>query len=230
MCLLIIGVIIFVWSCYLNLCRRVKYVTFNVALNLQSRKTCLASTFHTFWPLSVLMIVGFLAMEYPLDLIICISLHINPNYLKMKLNRRISNWVSRKLFYSLCIYMFFTAITPAACMLCLVTFQVCCNFYSKNVQLWLSMVLIILSNDIHFNPGPEYQNNFLNFMSWNVNSLAKKQFHRVHLIEAHNSIFKYDLISICETSLNDSVEIPEPLLNDYTFCLLITHQTLDMVG
>jgi len=46
-------------------------------------------------------------------------------------------------------------------------------------------------------------------MSWNVNSLAKDNFKRVRLIEAHNSIFNYDLISICETSLNDSVELPE---------------------
>ena len=54
-------------------------------------------------------------------------------------------------------------------------------------------------------------------MSWNLNSLAKDNFQRVSLIEAHNTIFNYDLISICETSLNDSVELPEPLLNEYTF-------------
>ena len=60
-------------------------------------------------------------------------------------------------------------------------------------------------------------------MNWNVNSLAKdnfqrvRNFKRVRLIEAHNAIFNYDLISIYETSLNDTVEIPETLLNDYTF-------------
>jgi len=54
-------------------------------------------------------------------------------------------------------------------------------------------------------------------MSWNLNSLAKENFQRVDLIDAHNVIFKYDLISVCETSLNDSVEIPESLLSDYTF-------------
>ena len=54
-------------------------------------------------------------------------------------------------------------------------------------------------------------------MSWNVNSLAKGDIQRVRLIEAHNSIFNYDLISICETSLNDRVEFPETLLNGYTF-------------
>ena len=54
-------------------------------------------------------------------------------------------------------------------------------------------------------------------MSWNVNSVAKENFQRVRLIEAHNSIFNYDLIFICETSLNDTVELPETLLNGYTF-------------
>ena len=54
-------------------------------------------------------------------------------------------------------------------------------------------------------------------MSWNLNKLAKDNFHRVNLIEAHNSLFNYDLISICETCLNDSVDLPEPLLDEYTF-------------
>ena len=67
-------------------------------------------------------------------------------------------------------------------------------------------------------------------MSWNVNSLAKDNFQRSRLIEAHNSIFKYDLISICETSLNNSVELPETLLNDYTFVTANNPLTLDMVG
>ena len=54
-------------------------------------------------------------------------------------------------------------------------------------------------------------------MSWNFNSIAKDDFQRVRLIETHNSIFNYDLISICETSLNDSIKLPDILLNDYTF-------------
>ena len=45
-----------------------------------------------------------------------------------------------------------------------------------------------------------------------VNSLIKDNSQRVRLIEARN-----DLISICEASLDDSVELPETLLNDYTF-------------
>ena len=92
------------------------------------------------------------------------------------------------------------------------------------------MILIILSNDINLNPGPHHQNNPFNFISWNVNSLAKNNFQRVRLIEAHNSIFNYDLISICETSLNDSVELPESLLN-YTFVpAIITADHDHMIG
>ena len=67
------------------------------------------------------------------------------------------------------------------------------------------------------NPGPSFQNNFFNFINWNLNSLAKADFQRVRLIEAHNTPFNYDLISICKTSLNDSVELPEKLLEEYTF-------------
>ena len=66
----------------------------------------------------------------------------------------------------------------------------------------------ISSNDISKKPGPRFQNNFFNFMSWNLNSLAKDNFKRVRLIEAHTSLFNYDMISICETSLNDTVVIP----------------------
>ena len=53
-------------------------------------------------------------------------------------------------------------------------------------------------------------------MNWNLNWLSKDNFHRVHLIEAHNSMFNNDLISVCETNLNDTVDLPETLLNDYT--------------
>ena len=37
------------------------------------------------------------------------------------------------------------------------------------------------------------------------------------MLEAHNSIYCYDLISLCETSLNNTVEIPNTLLDGYSF-------------
>ena len=109
-----------------------------------------------------------------------------------------------------------TAVT-AACFLCLMIFQIWCYLCTRNVHLWLPIILITLSNDVHLNPRPSFQNNFLNFKAWNVNSLAKDNFQRVRLIEARNTIFNYDLTSICETSLNDSVESPETLPTTYLF-------------
>ena len=47
--------------------------------------------------------------------------------------------------------------------------------------------------------------------------MKKIVFERVQLIEAHNSVYSYDLISLCETSLNDQIDIPDPLLDGYKF-------------
>ena len=75
----------------------------------------------------------------------------------------------------------------------------------------------MLSNDVELNPGDNHHGNLFSFMNWNLNSLPKNNFERIQLIEAHNSIFNYDLISLFETSLNSSVEIPYSLLNEYSF-------------
>ena len=116
----------------------------------------------------------------------------------------------------LSLYVFLTSVTPASCILCLIVFQIWCHSTVKHVPHWLTIILILLANNVHVNPGPNVQNNF-NFISWNLNSLAKDNFQRVHLIEAHNSLFNYDLISVGETSLNNTIDLPETLLEDYTF-------------
>ena len=139
----------------------------------------------------------------------------NPTFacvFKVVLNH--SKMIPKILFYIIPIYLFYIAVTPAACILCISVFQIWCLSFMKITPNWLTILLIILSNDVQLNPGPSPQN--FNFMTWNV----KDNFERVGLIEAHNSIFNYGLISLCETSLNDSVELPETLLN----------KTLDMVG
>ena len=121
------------------------------------------------------------------------------------------------LFAILTIYIFHLATTSIACFLCILVFQNEWLSYAQNSPQWLLVLPIILSNDIHQNPGPPFHNSCFNFMSWNVNSIAKGNFQRVRLIEAHSSIFNYDVISICETSLNDSIKLPDILLKDYIF-------------
>ena len=75
---------------------------------------------------------------------------------------------------------------------------------------------LILANDIELNPG-NFSDSFFSFCNWNVNSIAKDNFERVQLLEAHNALFNYDLTSLCEVSLNSTVEIPATLLDNYTF-------------
>ena len=109
--------------------------------------------------------------------------------------------------------------TPFGDHLCLVALQNCCYFFFKYIPDWLPIILIKLSNDVHPNPGP-FQNDYFTFMNWNCNSIAKDDFLRLRLLEAQNSISNYDLISLCETSLNDQVKFPDPdtyLNNEYTF-------------
>ena len=81
---------------------------------------------------------------------------------------------------------------------------------------WFTLIKIILSNDVESNPG-DLSNGFFTFCNWNLNSLAKDDFYRIKLLEAHNSVSNYDIISICETSINDSVNLPDVMLENYSF-------------
>ena len=82
------------------------------------------------------------------------------------------------------------------------------SYIFSETPVWVSFLKILLSHDIEPNPG-DFTNTFFSFCNWNVNSLAKDNFQRINLIEAHNALCLYNLISLCEMSLNDSVEIPD---------------------
>ena len=92
---------------------------------------------------------------------------------------------------------------------------------------WMTFIRIIFSNDVETNPG-DFVNNFFTFSNWNLNSLAKDDFYRVKLLEAHNSIHNYDFISICETSLNDTVDLPDEMLENYTTVLVILEEEVSV--
>ena len=93
---------------------------------------------------------------------------------------------------------------------------VLCEHLHTSTPLWVHFLKILLSNDVELNPG-DLHKTFLSFCNWNINSLAKDNFQRVQLLEAHNTLFSYDLISLCETSLNDTIAVPEHLLENYSF-------------
>ena len=122
--------------------------------------------------------------------------------------------LNRFFFAILTTYAFYLATSPTSHILCIFAFQNSCCYITINSPKWLHFLLTILSNDIHQDPGP-LANSFFTFVNWNVNSIAKDNFYRLKLLEAQTSIFNYDLISLCETSLNDTVDLP--FLHDYIF-------------
>ena len=89
-----------------------------------------------------------------------------------------------------------------------------------NLFVWYYEFVLMLSSDIHENPAPSddhekgINSGVFSFCNWSLNT---DDFHRVSLIEAKNTLFNYDIISPCETCLNDDLKVPDNMLNDYTY-------------
>ena len=120
-------------------------------------------------------------------------------------------------FVTSVILIFSIATTPNEQYVCICVFQIFYLSFASKMPPWLSVLLILISNDIEQNPGPGYNNNFFTFMNWNLNSLVTNDFARVQLIKVHQTLHNYDLISVCETSLTDSMVPNVPELEGYTF-------------
>ena len=214
--ILSLNLVTVLWQFWLYNCNQVTYVHFASNLNLFKKKSYITKSPQCCWHVTLTMVGLLLSDCKKGEIVLLISMNVNfGNVLDLTL--KFKKTICRILFVISSIVMFSIAVTPAACILCLLVLQIMFHSCAENMPHWLPIILILLSNDIHLNPGPNCKNNYFNFMSWNLNSLAKDKFQRVSLIEAHNSIINYDLISICETSLNDSVELPKTLLNEYTF-------------
>ena len=78
--------------------------------------------------------------------------------------------------------------------------------------------MLSLNNDISEHPGPQYNNNtgevspYFSFCNWNLNTVSKDEFSMVSLLNAHNSIHKYDIISLFEPSLSKNEVVPVNIL------------------
>ena len=159
-------------SC-LYLCTQVSYITFNTDLNLYcKKKNLLVSTKCTSLYMSHIM-SWLLLSECEKEHVLIFIIHIEPNIANVfHLSCKFSKIILRVISGTLTFYIFSMSLTPATCTICLIILQIWCHTYVKRVPHWLPIILIILSNDVHLNSGPQFQNNFLNFMPWNVNSLA----------------------------------------------------------
>ena len=65
-------------------------------------------------------------------------------------------------------------------------------------------ILLLLGGDIETNPGPQTEKS-LKFFHWNLNSICARGAVKIPLIEAYDSVHKFDLIAISETMLNSTI-------------------------
>ena len=92
--------------------------------------------------------------------------------------------------------------------------NICFSHYPHELlAIWYLLLHLTLCPDVHPNPGPDHTNifagGFLSFCNWNLNTLSKDDFYRITLLQAHNTEHNYDIISLCETSLDDEIEVGE---------------------
>ena len=153
----------------------------------------------------LIVLLWLILCECPEYFLIQLFLHYCPHFAFLTTSDPyVYKCLARGCFHTSCVFILTDAISPATLILSIFVFQIWCHAQCSNVPRWLPFILILLANDIELNPGPPLQKQFFNFMNWNLNSLVKENFGRVSLIEAHNAIFDYDLISVCETNITIS--------------------------
>ena len=190
-----------------------RFISFNTCLNTLTVSTKAKKT----GSLNILILFLSYLIIFEYYFIIFIPLEFWKNQLDL---RRISNKtvVVVKMFH-----IIFASITPFVCYR--LTFfgyfsiVCCCQYPLETLSIWIFSMRLVLCPDIHPNPGPIHSNKFaggfLTFCNWNLNTLSKDNFTRITLLEAHNTEHNYDIISLCETSLDDNVQVPE--MHGYKF-------------
>ena len=191
-CMLSVLILLFINYMYYTVCVIASSTTFlNFSVNLNTKRQRMDNFPEV---INTAFLRTFIFCD-SLDSLILIFLHWPSNPLTFKFNR-FQIFIS--IPFHVTLYLF---------LICVIT------FIFDSIPSWIIFSRILLSGDVELNPGDKH----FTFLNWNLNSLAKDNFGRAQLLEAHNSIFDYDLISICETSLDDTTEIPEVLIEDYTF-------------
>ena len=171
--------------------------------------------------------VNIITAEFMSTILIVYLLRYHPHFFLDLLscyNQHVFNILILFIKHTLKLMLFSKAVSKCLIKICLKYFSLPKDCYpTKLVALWYFSLLMTLSLDIHPNPGQEesckrdYKEGFLSFCNWNLNTLSKNDFYRVSLLEAHNLIFDYDIISLCETSLNDSFNPDDIKLPGYNF-------------
>ena len=86
---------------------------------------------------------------------------------------------------------------------------------SPGVPFALIMLILLTCGDIESNPGPRRSDSCYNFSMchWNLNSMTAHNFEKINLLEAYNTINKFDVICLSESYLDSSIASDNDNLN-----------------
>ena len=87
-----------------------------------------------------------------------------------------------------------------------------------NYFIELSLNLLLQHGDTETNPGPRGNcSQYFSFCHWNLNSLPAHNYVKVPLLQAFNTLHKFNLICLSETYLGSSISIEEKslIIDDY---------------
>ena len=79
---------------------------------------------------------------------------------------------------------------------------------NDSIYLFPLDILLLLAGDIELNPGPQTEN-CLRFFHWNLNGICARNGVKIPLIEAYNSLYKYDVFAVSESMLDRTVRDEE---------------------
>ena len=149
--------ILIIFMIFLHLCNSVTYVTFSTNLTLNHKKKNI-SRLPQCLTIIPLLLFGLLSAESPEKYFSLLIILPDLNYGNLfSLGCKCRKAISQTLLIILSIYIFYLATTPSACILCFLLFQTLCYSLTRNNPQWLQ---ILLSNDVHQNPGPAFHSSF----------------------------------------------------------------------
>ena len=82
----------------------------------------------------------------------------------------------------------------------------------------LSLKLLLQHGDIKTNPGPRGKcSQYFSFCHWNLNCLPARNYAKVPLLQAFNTLHTFDLICLSEIYLDSTISIEEKslIIDDY---------------
>ena len=90
------------------------------------------------------------------------------------------------------------------------------RFVINYLYYFFCSLVLLTHSDVETSAGPKRSHSYLSCCHWNVNSLIAHNMLKVSLLEAYNTVHKYDFICISETYFDSLVKSEDDLrINGY---------------